>query len=117
MAEFAAVHPMNTPQGQGMGGMQGMQGMGGMQGAVPFAVFDLNGDGGVSRAEFDQARANNQAAAGGLGRNQANAPAFEAIDANGDGTITQAEFMEHQAGNMRQRPRMGQGLGGKPGSN
>ncbi|MCF6329644.1 MAG: EF-hand domain-containing protein [Henriciella sp.] len=84
---------------------------------LPFSVFDMNNDGAITRAEFDEVRAKRQAASGGVGRNQANAPIFSAIDANGDGTIAQAEFTEHQAENMRQRPRMGQGLGGKRDSN
>ncbi|MCF6232319.1 MAG: EF-hand domain-containing protein [Rhodobacteraceae bacterium] len=87
------------------------------RGPLPFSVFDMNNDGAITRAEFDEVRAKRQAASGGLGRNQANAPGFEAIDANGDGTITQAEFTEYRANNMLQRPGMGQGMGGNRGRN
>jgi len=80
---------------------------------LPFSVFDMNNDGAITRAEFGEVRAKRQAASGGMGRNRANAPIFEAFDTNGDGTISEAEFMKYRANNMRQRPRMGQGMGGK----
>lgn len=78
---------------------------------LPFSAFDMNNDGAVTKAEFDEIRAKRQAASGGMGRNRANAPTFETFDADRDGKISMTEFT-----NMHQNiPRQGQGMGGMRG--
>ncbi len=99
---------MNKGSGNGMGQGQGMgNGMGqGMMKRPSFSDFDLNGDGIVPEAEFDQARAERMkqnAEAGKMMKNAGSAPAFSDIDANGDGNITADEFTNHQAEQMQQK--------------
>ncbi len=79
---------------------------------LPFSVFDMNNDGAITKAEFDEVRAKRQAASGGLGRNQANAPAFEAFDTNNDGVINMAEFAAVHPMNVPQGQGQGRGVGG-----
>jgi len=90
---------------QGMG--QG-SGRGGMQNRPTFASYDLNGDGKITRDEFDTARAERmkkRAEEGRQLRNAGNAPSFASLDANGDNVITPSEF------NARQMQHRGSGRG------
>ena len=78
----------------------------GPRGPVSFATLDANGDGVITRAEFDKFRAMRQKQGAAQGRRMRNAggrPAFSAIDANGDGKITRAEFDKFRASHMRRR--------------
>lgn len=91
---------MPSPPNQNMGKGQGMMKK------PSFSDFDLNGDGVVPQAEFDQARAERMkqnAEAGKMMKNAGNAPAFGDIDANGDGNITADEFTKHQTEQMQQK--------------
>ena len=56
-----------------------------------FARLDLDRDGVISRAEFDQVRARRGQAAGGQGRGMAGGRLFALADRNGDGRVTVQE--------------------------
>ncbi|WP_242479348.1 EF-hand domain-containing protein [Lamprobacter modestohalophilus] len=97
-----------TGQGRGMGPGQGMgPGMGRMGGQMPtFASFDADGDGMLSKDEFETGRAERikeRSQQGYQMRNLANAPSFEDVDQNGDGQIDKEEFESAQ---MQQRKMM-----------
>lgn len=69
----------------------------GQRGPVPFSVHDLDGDGYVSRAEFDDFRARRQAERAAEGRRLRNVPrllSFDEIDVNRDGRIDEAEMLD-----------------------
>jgi hypothetical protein len=69
------------------------------RGPLPFFVFDLNGDGAISRQEFEQVRAQRireRAEQGYRMRNLQNAPPFSSIDGNGDGVVSPQEFVAAQ---------------------
>ncbi len=88
-------------QGRGMGPGQGMgPGMGRMGGQMPtFASFDADGDGLISKDEFETGRAERikeRSQQGNQMRNLANAPSFEDVDQNGDGQIDKEEFESAQ---------------------
>ncbi len=85
----------------------------GMQGTGPmtFAGFDLDGNGSISEAEFNQVRADRMAARGAPMGGGANAPSFADFDLNGDGQITAEEFSSVQQSRMEGRPGMGRGQG------
>ncbi len=75
----------------------------GPRGPMSFSALDANGDGVISKAEFDKFRAMRQqqaAAQGRMMRNAGRRPAFSVIDANGDGRITRAEFDKFRAARM-----------------
>ncbi len=95
---------------KGMGG-QGVKGAN----APTFASLDTDGDGKITQAELDTARANRQKAnadAGKLLLNAGNAPALSTIDTNGDGAIDASEFQAHQTAQMANRSAtMGKGQG------
>lgn len=76
------------------------------RGPVPFAVYDQNGDGTISEAEFKAVREQRQAE----GRPMRMAPSFASLDANRDGRLSAEEFAAGQ------RP-AGDGMrsGAKPG--
>ncbi len=98
----------------GMGG-QGVQGAN----APTFASLDTDGDGKITQAELDNARASRQQAnadAGKLLLNADNAPDLSTIDTNGDGAIDATEFQAHQTTQMANHSatmgqRMGAGAG------
>lgn len=58
------------------------------RGPVPFAVYDQNGDGAVSEAEFDAVRAKRQSE----GRPMRRAPSFAELDADHDGKLAPQEL-------------------------
>lgn len=67
----------------------------GMQNRPNFTMFDLNGDGVVTKNELTQFRAQRKAKMAAKGmpmRNAAYSPAFESMDIDGDGQLTQEEF-------------------------
>ncbi|MCU7923655.1 MAG: hypothetical protein KZQ88_13260 [Candidatus Thiodiazotropha sp. (ex Dulcina madagascariensis)] len=75
-------------------------------GPPPFSAFDLNGDGVLVQAEFDQVRAqriSQRASQGYLMRNLPNAPTFSAIDSDGNGQVTPEELSAAQLRHRRQR--------------
>jgi hypothetical protein len=86
----------------GMGAGPGM-GMG--RGAPAFSDFDLNGDGSLTEAEFNEARANRMSERATQGypmRNAGNAPAFGSLDTDGNGKVTPDEFAAGQAQHRQQ---------------
>ena len=105
LASFAAAQPpVEPPVGHwGPGGGMGR----GMNGQTPaFAAFDLDGNGVLTEAEFDQARAQRIAERSQQGyamRGLTNAPAFSAIDRNGDGQVDANEFAAAQTQHHQQR--------------
>ena len=64
------------------------------KGPVPFANFDMNSDGAVSKDEFSKAVAKMQAANDAKG---ATAPKFEEVDTNKDGAISKTELASAQS--------------------
>jgi hypothetical protein len=86
--------------GRGPGAGRGM-----MRNMPSFSEFDRNGDGSISKQEFDQARANRVKERSQQGypmRNLANAPTFKEMDLNGDGRITAREFSTAQSQHRQQ---------------
>ncbi len=63
----------------------------------PFSVHDTDGDGYISREEFDTFRARRQAERAAEGRQLRNAPrvlSFDEIDSDRDGRISETEMLE-----------------------
>lgn len=77
------------------------------RGPVPFSVYDQNGDGFVSKDEFNAAREKLKAE----GRPMRNALSFEDIDLNHDGKLSADEFSAHQSARRGNSPGMGAGRG------
>ena len=73
----------------------------GMKGKMPsFSDFDLNGDGVISEAEFNEGHAkrmSEMAAQGHQMKHAGDAPGFSGIDSNENGEISKDEFATHQA--------------------
>ncbi|WP_238787330.1 EF-hand domain-containing protein [Thiospirillum jenense] len=81
------------------GAAGGGAGMGRMM-MPAFSTFDANGDGQLTRDEFEQARAARIAERSQQGyqmRGLANAPGFDQFDQNKDGQVTAAEFAAIQS--------------------
>lgn len=91
-------------------------------GPASFASHDRNGDGHVSREEFDATRAERRSAAAQAGRpmrGAASSPSFEQLDADGDGRLSPEEFAAPRArgGRGGMGPGAGMGAGGSAGRN
>ena len=74
------------------------------RGPVPFATYDINGDGYVSQKEFydiRDARMQQKATAGMPMRNAANAPDFSALDKDKDGKLSELELLRGQNEQMQ----------------
>jgi Ca2+-binding EF-hand superfamily protein len=88
------------------------------RGPMSLSAFDQNGDGVVTRDEFDAARAERmgqRAAQGAPMRGAASAPAFGDFDRDADGQITPEEFHAVQQERRQGGPGMGGGRGMGPG--
>ena len=71
-----------------------------------FRDYDSNGDGKITKAEFQheqQMRMQQKAQEGKMMRNAANAPSFSDIDANHDGYINIYEFRNHRKEMMQNK--------------
>ena len=76
------------------------------RGPVSFSSIDADGNGVITRAEFDKFRARRQQQAarqGRLMRNAGRRASFAMLDANGDGKISRQEFDRFRAQRMKQR--------------
>jgi len=81
-------------------------------GPPSFAMIDANGDGYITKNEFEafrQKRMEMMAAQGRPMRNAGRGMPFSALDTDGDGRISKKEFAAHRAMHMK---RMRQGQGG-----
>lgn len=87
-------------------------------GPIPFAVYDLDGDGSVSAQEFNTVRDRRLVERDRAGRpmgGMAGEPAFSDFDADGDGLLTPAELEQGRQQRQQGRPGMGQGMGSSMG--
>ncbi|MGA9574955.1 MAG: EF-hand domain-containing protein [Lysobacterales bacterium] len=87
-------------------------------GPVPFAEFDMDGNGSISESEFYSVREQRMAAMASEGRKMrcaADAPTFADIDTNGDGQLNPEELVAGQKSHMEKCRAMGpgEGMGGK----
>jgi|GEM_PF-3408808 len=93
-----------------------MRGQGANRATPPtFESIDTDGDGKITQAELDTARANRMQTnsnAGRLLQNAGNAPSLSTIDTNRDGVIDANEFQAHQTTQMATQ----QGMGMRSGS-
>ena len=77
-----------------------------------FSEFDVDGNGKVTRSEFENAQQKNMIANANAGkqmRNAGNAPTFDMVDTNKDGFIDANEFQIQQQKNMQRRKNMKKG--------
>ncbi len=80
-------------------------------GPPSFEMIDANGDGAITKSEFEtfrRKRMEMMAAQGRPMRNAGRGVSFSALDTNGDGRISRKEFAAHRAMHMK---RMRQGPG------
>ncbi|MCF6354456.1 MAG: EF-hand domain-containing protein [Candidatus Polarisedimenticolaceae bacterium] len=85
------------------------------RGPIPFAAYDVDGNGAISEQEFQQIRSQrmqSRVAEGRPMRRAGKAPAFSLFDANKDGQLSPEELAAGQQTQMQNRQgRMGQGAG------
>lgn len=80
---------------------------GARRGPAPFSVHDLDGDGFVSREEFESFRARRQAERAAEGRRLRNVPrlmSFDEIDSDHDGFINEVEMLDAVQRHRHGRP-------------
>jgi len=85
----------------------------GPKGPPAFSEFDKDGDGFVSKEEFEAARAERHAAMAKEGRpmkGMANAPKFEDFDTDGDGKLSEAEWAAGHKAHMQTMHEAHQGM-------
>jgi len=84
------------------------------QGPVPFSVFDMDGNGFISEAEFYSVREQRMAAnasAGKMMKCKEDAPTFADFDTNGDGQLSPQELTAGQQAHMSKCKAMEHGAG------
>ncbi|WP_456377939.1 EF-hand domain-containing protein [Thiolapillus sp.] len=89
-----------------------------LRGPIPFAAYDLDGNGAISEAEFSAVREKRMAAKAAAGmpmRGAANQPSFAVFDTNADGQLSPAELAAGQQKMQQMRRGMGRGAGQGPG--
>lgn len=80
--------------------VSGMMAAGQGRNQPTFAFFDTNGDGKITKTEFEdgrQKRMEQKKAEGKMMRNMNQSLTFEDIDTDSDGSISPNEFMAHQS--------------------
>ena len=89
------------------------------RGPIPFAAYDIDGNGAISEQEFYQIRGQRMAGRAAEDRpmrRAGEAPSFAEFDANGDGQLSPEELAVGQQAQMQRRQGgMGPGTGGGPG--
>jgi len=91
-----------------------------MHGPVPFSVFDMDGNGSISEAEFYSVREQRMAANASEGKKMkcaADAPTFAELDTNGDGQLSPQELTAGQKAHMGKCKAMGKGAANGMGMN
>jgi Ca2+-binding EF-hand superfamily protein len=84
------------------------------RGAMPFSAFDQNGDGSISRQEFESTHAQRQQARNSQGYSASRMsapPKFTNFDLNGDGGLSPEELTQGQTARMQQRHQQLSGSG------
>ena len=100
-AHRAERHGKGSGYGHGKGQGSGSgKGEGTKQNMPAFSDFDLDGNGVIAEAEFNEGHAkrmSEMAAAGHQMKHAEDAPGFKGIDSDGNGEISKDEFSAHQA--------------------
>lgn len=89
-------------------------GEGAKNGPPPFSVFDMDGNGSISEAEFYSVREQRMAAAASEGKKlkcAADAPSFADLDTDGNGQLSPEELAAGQKAHREKCRAMGQGAG------
>ena len=76
------------------------------RGPAPFAIYDADGSGSISKDEFDslkEKKMNQKVEEGKLLKNAGSSPVFEDIDTNKDGNISKEELKIFQDSRLQQR--------------
>ncbi len=68
-----------------------------------FTTFDVDGNGLITKKEFEQVKAKRRSNKSGKRRNATGAPSFKSFDVDGDGFITKAEFRQKRATQNKKR--------------
>ncbi len=95
-----------------------MAGEGSKAGPAPFSVFDMDGNGSISEAEFYSVREQRMAAKASEGKKMrcaADAPSFTDLDTDDDGQLSPDELTAGQNAHMAKCQAMGQGAGHEEG--